>query len=357
MVHSSDNFSARGLLTGEFPLDRPAAPALLTVPAALVYRALARRYHARFDSASAFRASVPVISVGNIVVGGSGKTPCVIALVKLLWELAPELAQPNAIAILSRGYRRERKDLIVVEPHLSYRECGDEPLLIKRAVPNGAVVVHSDRSMAARYATEKLGARLLVLDDGFQHRHLARDLDLVLVDGEFPLGNGFCLPAGPLREPPESLGRASALVAVGEATGQAEELAGEYGLLWITAKPKTVIPAELSTGISTPIFLLTSIARPARVYNILINMGLNIVGGKSFRDHHRFSRVDIEQVVHMAERSGAKAIFTTAKDAVRLPEGNSDLPLRVLDLSMELAPCENWSKLLEPILERCVNKI
>jgi len=356
VVHSSDDFSARGFLSGEFPLDRAAPPALFTVPASLAYRALARRHHTRFDPARAFRSSVPVISVGNIVVGGSGKTPCVIALVKLLWELAPELAAPNAMAVLSRGYRRERHDLVVVEPQMDYRECGDEPLLIKRALPNAAVVVHADRSLAAKHATGKLGARLLILDDGFQHRRLARDLDLVLVGGEFPLGNGYCLPAGPLREPPESLHRASVLIGVGEKTEAAKKLAEKLRLLWITALPKTAIPVELSTNLSTPIFLLTSIARPSRVYNILLNMGLNVVGGRKFRDHHQFSRVDIEQVIHRARESGARAVVTTAKDAVRLPEWKSDLPLRLLDLTMELAPRERWCEFMEPILERCVKK-
>ncbi|MDD5087633.1 MAG: tetraacyldisaccharide 4'-kinase [bacterium] len=344
-------------MSGEFPPDRPACPAPLTVPASLAYRALARRYHARFDRARAGRASVPVISVGNIVVGGSGKTPTVIALGKLIAEIAPELAAPNAIAVLSRGYRRTRTDLVVVEAQMDDRECGDEPLLIKRALPNAAVVVHADRFFSAAHATQELGARLIILDDGFQHRRLARDLDLVLVDGESPLGNGWCLPAGPLREPAESLRRASVLVGVGETAVEAEKLAREMGLMWITARPKTVIPCELSTNPSTPVFLLTSIARPSRVYNILKNMRINVVGGRAFRDHHHFCHRDIRQVIHSAIHAGAQAIVTTAKDAIRLPEWTGELPLRVLDVTMEFSPAERIREVLEPILECGVNKI
>ena len=157
--------------------------------------------------------------------------------------------------ILSRGYGRESRDLVVVEADMDYRQCGDEPLLIKQALPQAAVVVQADRSAGgAAMPWSGLGARLLLLDDGFQHRKLARDLDLVLVDGESPLGNGRLLPAGPLRERPEALERASLLVECGHGGGGGRAPGRALGKPFVQAVPRLSLPAELATGKGTPGF-------------------------------------------------------------------------------------------------------
>jgi tetraacyldisaccharide 4'-kinase len=349
MVRSSDRFSPRGFLTAEFPPDHPAAPAWLTVPLASIYAWAARRYHARWDSARAFRPPVPVISVGNLTVGGTGKTPCVIALARLLMDMEPSLAASNAIAILSRGYGRLARDLIVVEPQFFWQQCGDEPLLIKRALPNCAVVVHADRSLAAHHAVEKLGSRLLLLDDGFQHRRLARDLNLVLLDAAVPLGNGYCLPAGPLREPIEALRRASLLISVGNGN-QAEHVAFSMNKPCLSAS----ITLQLPPTEANSVFALTSIARPSRFTNSLIEKGLTIRGTACFRDHHPFTIRELEQVGKRAISSEAAAIVTTAKDQIRFPAWSPALPLVVADSVLSFADSSALRKPLEPLILRAV---
>ncbi len=260
------------------------------------------------------------------------------ALGRLLMKLQPELAKPNALAVLSRGYGRESRELVVVEPGMNYRLCGDEPLLIKQALPNATVVVHAERTSAAQHAVGRLGAWLLLLDDGFQHRKIARDLDLVLVDGLEPLGNGRLLPAGPLREAPRALVRASMLIGVGVEVEAAARLAARLGKPFIQAVPSLTLPPELIEDPSRPLFVLTSIARPSRFTRMLLDKSLNIKGELAFRDHHRFTKDDVIAVCLAARQSGAMAVITTAKDRLRLTSWPDDLPLHVAELSLELVP-------------------
>lgn len=302
----------------------------------------------------AYRPPVPVISVGNITVGGTGKTPCVIELVRWIAFREPRLAQPNAIAVLSRGYGRKERELVVVEPGMDYARSGDEPLLIKRAVPHAAVVVHADRSRAARFAVETLGAKLLILDDGFQHRALARDLDLVVLDAAAPFGNGRLLPAGPLREAKRALNRAQALAFVGSDTSAGFEKGVGPGLPVLRFETVMTLPPELSTDLSTSIWLLTSIARPSRLYNQLIHKGIHIVGHSLFADHHPFTDSDLRQVASAAEQAGAKLVLTTAKDRVRIRQWAAELPLRTVELRLAVKSPQILSALLEPLLEKAV---
>jgi tetraacyldisaccharide 4'-kinase len=354
MVRSSNDLSAALFLSREFPKGKANFPALLTVPAAWLYGLASGWYHSRFDGNSGFRAGVPVISVGNLSVGGTGKTPIVIALAQWMMERYPELAEPNAIAVLSRGYGRVSKELVTVEVEDSYQRTGDEPLLIKRALPNLAVVVHARRDWCARFAVERLSSKILILDDGFQHRKLARDLDLVVMDGEAPLGNGYQLPAGSLREKPNGLARASAFVTIGKTNVQAAKLAGLFQKPLIQAIPEMVLPEELSTKLSTPIYVLTSIGRPKRFLKGLRDMGLLIAGGQAFRDHHRFTSKELSAVASFAGKSGAKVVVTTAKDRVRVGSWPYDLPLYVVDLKMRFTNLPAVENLLEIVVRRAV---
>ena len=149
MVRSPNDISSRLLLSGEFPPDHAVRPAILTVPLSWVYGTGVSVHRAVRSLRGAYRPPVPVISVGNITVGGTGKTPCVIELVRWIAAREPRLAGPNSVAVLSRGYGRRDGGLVVVEPSMDYVHTGDEPLLIKRAVPQAAVVVHARRSYAA----------------------------------------------------------------------------------------------------------------------------------------------------------------------------------------------------------------
>ena len=186
-------------------------PALLMRPLAGLYGlAIGRRNH-RYDSGAAevFRLDRPVISIGNIVVGGTGKTPTVLYLVRWLQH------QGQKVCVLSRGYRRRSRGMVVVSDGERIRagveEAGDEPMLLAQQLPGAIVVVDSDRVRAGRHALQHFRPDLFIIDDGFQHRRLHRDLDIVTFKEEGDLGNGWMLPAGPLREPLKALGRAGLL--------------------------------------------------------------------------------------------------------------------------------------------------
>ena len=354
MVPSPNDISSRLLLSGEFPPDHAVRPAILTVPLSWLYGAGVSAHRAFHSVRRGYRPSVPVISVGNITVGGTGKTPCVIELVRWIATREPRLAQPNAIAVLSRGYGRTDRRLVVVEPDMDYVRTGDEPLLIKRAVPQVAVVVHARRSHAARFAVETLGAKLLILDDGFQHRALARDLDLVVLDPAAPFGNGRLLPAGPLREPQWALSRAHALALVGEGAPGLSPGVEIPALPTVIFDSEIELPPELSTGLSTKVWLLTSIARPSRLYNKLIRKEIHIVGHSLYPDHCRFSDSDLHGVAEAAKQASAEVVLTTAKDRVRIRRWGSDLPLVTVELRLTVKSPEILRSLMEPLLREAV---
>ncbi|HEY3294907.1 MAG TPA: tetraacyldisaccharide 4'-kinase [bacterium] len=357
VLNLPDHLLSRSSFTAEFPLDRPAWPALLTVPLAALYGPAADVYHRVFDAMHVFHAPAPVISVGNIVVGGTGKTPCTIALAQMLADLEPALAEPNAVAILSRGFGRATSDMVVVDTDSDYHRTGDEPLLIKQAVPKLAVLVHVNRNKTAVFAVSKFGSKILLLDDGFQNRRLARDLDLVLLDGAHPFGNGKVLPAGPLREGIRALERASAIIGVGKDFLAAEQVAKRYGKPFAAAIPKLTLPTELSTELSTPVYLLTSIARPSRFYNMLIAKGLNVLGGEAFGDHHRFTQKELARVANAAQSAGAHYVLTTGKDRTRIRTWPYDIPVLVADLRLDFVHREKIEILLRPIIQKALGKV
>jgi tetraacyldisaccharide 4'-kinase len=351
VTQPSDYLTPASLKSGDFPTGKAQPPAILTVPLSVLYGFAATVYHSYYDTKQVFRADVPVISVGNLSVGGTGKTPSVIALVRQLMEWEPEFTKANAITVLSRGYGRVSNEMVVVEQDGDYRNTGDEPLLIKRSLGNSGVVVHSRREWGARYAVERLGSRLLVLDDGFQHRRLGRDLDLVVMDGAEPLGNGYLLPAGPLREKPEALRRASAFIAIGAQASGAQSLAERFEKPLITAVSTMILPEELSTKLSTPIYVLTSIARPRRFLKGLRDKGLRVAGGQAFPDHHRFEAKELAAVANYAKQCGAKMVVTTAKDRIRIREWPFEIPLAVVGLEMRFTNPEILQKLLLPLIQ------
>jgi tetraacyldisaccharide 4'-kinase len=351
MVRSSDTLSARGYLTAEFPPDRAVSPAWLTIPASRLYELAVKFRNNRYDNGRVFRPPIPVISVGNLTVGGTGKTPFVMELARYLQDTMPALARPNAIAILSRGYGRLSSLLSVVETESHWQNCGDEPLLIKRAVPTAAVIVHADRSLAAKYAMKEFDSRLLILDDGFQHRRLARDVDMILMDAAQPLGNGYCLPAGPLREAKEAIFRAWGIVAVGEGL-QAAEIGKIFEKPVLCVKTSLQIPADWTRNRPLKVYVLTSIARPQRFTKSLNENGLEIMGSTAFRDHHRFSTHDLARVGRSAAESHAELVVTTAKDRIRISDWDCPIPLYAVEQKMQIENELILQKMLEPAIRQ-----
>jgi len=312
-------------------------PAVLRLAAAL--HALATRARTTaFDRGlkGVRRLPVPCISVGNISVGGTGKTPLVAWIVE---ECAALGARP---AVVSRGYGGTSRGPVRVTPGGDFaaaRRYGDEPALLAARYPHLPVVVGRDRYAAGLFAANAAGATIVVADDAFQHRRLARDLDIVVLDASRGLGNGRQLPAGPLREAPASLGRAGFVVL--NRVGAAADLEGLRRLV-ATLAPRASFaeadlvfagwrdacngaPAELPPGAG--VYAFSGIANPGSFRRTLESRGLRIAGWEVFRDHHVYLPGEIRRLQRSVAASGAIAAVTTAKDAVRIPAWSGAEPL------------------------------
>ncbi len=276
------------------------------------------------------RAGVPVVSIGNVAVGGAGKTPAAIAVATRL------AARGRRVAVLSRGYGASRADPRVVSDGaralLGADEAGDEPALLARRLPGVAVLCGPRRAALAAMAVASLGADALVLDDGFQHRALARDLDVVVLDAGNPFGNGHLLPRGPNREPRGAIRRAGLvwLSRVDQADAAALEalraLAGEAtGRAPVESRhaPVDVVDGTLGRSLGlgalrgARVLAVSGLARPGAFLGTLAELGAEVVGERVFPDHHRFTERELDDVLRAAEAARARAVMTE-KDAVRL---------------------------------------
>jgi tetraacyldisaccharide 4'-kinase len=297
--------------------------------ASLGYRAAAALDKAR---ARPWRAPVPVISVGNLAVGGTGKTPVALFLCERL------LAHGRRPALIARGHggRAVNGPLWVCRgegPLVGAREAGDEPVLAAQRLPWLRVLVGRDRAAAARAAVEA-GADVLILDDGLQSWRMDRDLDVVVADSRTPLGNGRRLPRGPLREPPSALARVGArgllwLTGVEPAAAAATDHALQLSLLTTAAADSGLMgPVESRFSLRPPAWtagsravLLAGIARPERFAQAVRAAGAEVVGEHFYADHHRFTAAEIQRAERDARDKGARLV-TTEKDRVRLPAGS-----------------------------------
>ena len=261
-----------------------------------------------------------IVSVGNVNVGGTGKTPAVLHLAELLVQAG------RKVGILTRGYGRRSKEPLAFtgqEPLPSEEEAGDEPLLLARRCPQARVLVGADRRALARRARDEFGLDVVLLDDGFQHRRLARDEDIVVVDEAVGFGNGQLLPRGPLREPLSALNRAT-LFWVRAAPSPVPHLPPLLGprvrtsyqpTAWVDPSGTLHPPGALS---GVPVLALAGLARPGGFLRTLRQLGVDLRGSALFPDHHRFTPDELRAVEASAARHGARVV-TTEKDAVRLP--------------------------------------
>jgi tetraacyldisaccharide 4'-kinase len=266
----------------------------------------------------------PVISVGNLSVGGTGKTPVVAAIAQRLIDSGE---RPS---ILSRGYARiDAPDGVVVvsDGHsiqATIERAGDEPLMLARQVPRAAVCVSPDRYLAGTLAEHQLGCTVHILDDGFQHIALARNLDvLVTTIGEIP--NGRMMPLGRLREPIDAAARAHFLVVTDATSGAASAEAWSLGIQQSCgaarhlAAPVPVV-GNRNPGTGIRVLAIAGIAHPQRFFDALKSAGWDVVETMAFKDHHRYTVADIAAIDAKAKSANAEAVFTTDKDAVRLDE-------------------------------------
>jgi tetraacyldisaccharide 4'-kinase len=283
------------------------------------------------------RLAHPVVSVGNLVAGGSGKTPAVIAIAKLM------LARGERPVVLTRGYgRRENTDGVLVvsdgervlEP---VTRSGDEPQLIAQSVQGVPVLVSADRYIAGVFADRTFQPTVSILDDGFQHVQLERDVDLLLVSPA-DLSERL-LPSGLLREPLEAARFADALLVAGmddEVTTVARALGHD------TAFKTTAKYGEFHAA---RVVAFAGIARPRRFFGALRALGCDVAAEMTFRDHHWFTTADVERIQQSARTQEASLVVTTEKDAVRLPSASWHIPLTTLPMTIDISPAdvfESW---------------
>jgi tetraacyldisaccharide 4'-kinase len=303
----------------------------LALPASLFAAGVALRnllYDARVVKAE----EVPglrVLSVGNLTAGGAGKTPVVAFLAERL------LATGARVAVLSRGYGRRARGTVQLSgpPWPPVEEVGDEPLLLAQRLPRAEVWVGENRVELAHRA-RAAGATAALLDDGFQHRRLARAVDAVVLDEAVGLGNGHLLPWGPLREPPSALSRATLLwLRAAEQPAPLPPLPAGLPLVRarhaardVLASDGAVRPLAELTGVRLVAFC--GIARPSSFARTLAGLGAEVLALRAFSDHHPFTPEELEGLRREARGRGA-ALVTTEKDAVRLPPGFPSWVLRL----------------------------
>ena len=268
-----------------------------------------------FKILRSYKVAAPVISIGNITAGGTGKTPIVMWLCKLL-----ENREIKA-AVISRGYKSQAGSL------------GDEAAMMIKNCPQTKVIINSNRVCGAQKAIEEYDCKMIVLDDAFQHRRLRRDLDIVAVDATCPFGFGKMLPSGLLREMPSNLKRAHAAIIT--RTDQCDENAIEKIEEIISAQNPDILIArsihklvsakmmkdvtiELSDLLERKVFAFCGIGNPESFCNGLKKTGLDIVGSKFFNDHEDYTKESLRNVATLAKESGADILLTTQKDWVKI---------------------------------------
>ena len=281
----------------------------LLYPASWLYKMAVLFRHQLFDWGilHSEKFDIPVICIGNITVGGTGKTP-------LAEMIVDYMSQTHRVALLSRGYGRRTKGYREVAATDHYRDVGDEPLQLKRKFPDVCVVVCERRADGIRrIRTEHPEVDLIVMDDGFQNPGLYKDLSFLVFDGGFGIGNGLSVPAGPLRENfAAGLKRAHAAIILGE---DKHNLSAKIAGIPIFRGSVVPVRPEVS---NTDAVAFAGIGRPEKFYASMRELGFNLVETVDFPDHHRYTAAELNRLIDKA-RSKDALLFTTAKDFVKIP--------------------------------------
>ena len=348
---------------GEHPSVKGPAGGILK-PLSLVYGAGVRLRLSMYRT-GLFRThtlACPVISIGNITAGGSGKTPMTIHIAELLRK------KGLGVAILSRGYKRSSKGVAVVsdgtEVLLGPSEAGDEPYLMARRLKGVPVIVGEDRVKAGEFAIGKFAPQCILLDDGFQHIRLFRDLNILLIDSKAAFATDRLLPAGLLREPLGAVGRADLVMVKGsklapkdskllkgfklDTLGFHYKATGASGLKSGLKKKKRLATDKLK-GLKA--FAVAGVANPSSFLETLDALGVSLTGKRIYRDHHSYSKADFESL--MKEAAGSELILTTEKDAIKLErfaEGKIPVYAVEIDVAMDSVGADSLDKHLSRIL-------
>jgi tetraacyldisaccharide 4'-kinase len=332
---------------------------LIMMPFSVLYSAVTRaRLEAyRRGLFSVTRLSVPVISVGNITTGGTGKTPLVEWACRVIAKTstAEHAEEKTKVCVLTRGYGRANPAAQVVvsngtEILTHEREAGDEPsLLARNLLGTAAVICNPNRVAAGQWAIEQLKTEAFVLDDGFQHLRIFRDLDIVTIDATNPWGGGEMLPDGRLREAVSGLSRADCVVIT--RAEQVEDLSplnkaikslvGEAPVFtsrMVTSELRNiggdkVDPAGL---LAQPLAAFCGVGNPGSFFAHLQNEGFDLVTTSQFPDHHRYQQAELNAIVRNAKAHGAIGLITTAKDAIKIGSLEGELPCYVLEIRISI---------------------
>ena len=313
-----------------------------------------------FDS---YHLGAKTISIGNITAGGTGKTPLVAYIVETLAE------RGERVCILTRGYGRKNAgrrvlvsdgEKILADPS----EAGDEPFeLARKLISKAIVIADADRVSAAEWAKRKFGVTAFVLDDGFQHRKVKRDVDIVCIDATDPFGGGKMLPVGRLREPVANLSRTDIVVITrANLSSELSDLRSEISEL----SPKSFIfeaKTEIANIISlenfdsdfvkhdagvkkSPAFVFCGIGNPENFFKQLQLDSFSITATKTFRDHHFYMQKDIDEITKQARESGSQILLTTAKDAVKLKNLKFEMNCFVVEIKIAIDDAAKFAAML-----------
>lgn len=344
-------------------------PPVSLIPLSAIYGAVTRTrltaYRRGWFSVS--RLAAPVISVGNLTAGGTGKTPLVEWVCRAIAkaDAREDTREGKRVCVLTRGYGRDNPKMQVVvsngtEVLAGEREAGDEPLLLARKLLGiAAVVANGDRVAAGEWAIEKLRTEVFVLDDGFQHLRLARDLDVVTIDATNPWGGGSLLPYGRLREPRAGLSRADCVVIT--RTDQVEDLASIRATVARLVGAAPVFTSQMVTSgvcklagqsvdkeslFSQRLGAFCGVGNAESFFNHLRREGCEPSFTRAFADHHNYRQSELDALVNEAKARGAEGLITTAKDVTKLLAFNLGLPCYVVDIQISIDEEDRFVDLL-----------
>ena len=325
-------------------------PHLILPPFSLLYSAALHTRMAAYRRGlfHVIKLDVPVISIGNLTTGGTGKTPLVEWLCRTLAR------EGRKVCILTRGYGRTnpRKRVLVsdgVNVLSNPSEGGDEPFLLAQNLEGiAAVISDPDRVAAGQWAIRELGSEVFVLDDGFQYLRLARDLNILTIDATNPWGGGALLPYGRMREPKSGISRADCVVITRSDQGETAPVEIEVRKFLGTqpilmSQMKTVGVRELTSKsvdagavVGQAVAAFCAIGNPKSFFEHLRLEGYNVVLTRVFADHHNYDQSDVDRLIQDAQRHGAKHLITTSKDAVKLQSLDFDVPCYVLEIEISI---------------------
>ena len=319
---------------------------------------------------SVSKLAAPVISVGNLTTGGTGKTPLVEWVCRAVArELGGSDGEGGRVCVLTRGYGRENPNTQVVvsdgtQVLANERTAGDEPLLLAQNLLGiAAVVANADRVAAGEWAIKNLHTKVFVLDDGFQHLRLARDLDIVTIDATNPWGGGSLLPYGRLRETRAGLSRADCVVItradqIEDVPSLKATIAKEVGLSPIFSSRMRTSRVRLLDGDnvepvslgSQPITAFCGVGNPDSFFDHLRRESWTTVFTRAFADHHNYVQSELDALVEEAVANGTKALVTTAKDAIKLSGFQLKLPCFVVEIQISIDDDDRLIELIQAVV-------